>query len=42
LTEDDLRGVLEDWIYAPDDDTMVWKVLYGCAQLFSREDANGS
>jgi len=41
LTEDDLRGVLEDWPYAPNDDRMMFKVLYGAASLFEKENDGG-
>lgn len=33
-TEDDVRGTLEGWRYAPKPDRMVWKVLYGVSDRF--------
>jgi hypothetical protein len=33
-TEDDIRATLDGWRYAPKDDRMVWKVLYGVSGRF--------
>lgn len=37
-TEDDVRGVLEGWKYAPRDDQTLYKVLYGVAGRFLERD----
>lgn len=37
-TEDDIRGVLEGWKYAPSDERMLYKVLYGVADRFLERD----
>lgn len=37
-TEDDIRGVLQDWKYAPKEDQDLYKVLYGVAEKFLGED----
>jgi hypothetical protein len=36
-TEDDIRGALEGWDYAPSDDRCLYKVLYGVADRFQRD-----
>lgn len=42
-TEDDIRGVLQDWKYAPKEDQDLYKVLYGAAARFRTKDSpNGS
>lgn len=41
-TEDDVRGVLQDWEYAPKDDQDLYKVLYGCSARFRLEDSTNS
>jgi len=33
-TEDDIRGVLDGWDYAPADDHHVWKILYNTREVF--------
>ena len=38
-TEDDIRGVLEGWQYAPSDDRPLYRVLYNQAQRFEERDA---
>lgn len=38
-TEDDIRGVLEDWQYAPKDDQDLYTVLYGVADRFQVKDS---
>jgi len=34
VTEDDIRGQIENWPYKPDADRTLYRVLYGCASLF--------
>jgi len=36
VTEDDVRGALEGWKYAPKDDHPLYQVLYGVADRFTR------
>jgi len=36
VTEDDVRGALEGWKYAPPDDKPLWTVLYGVSPRFTR------
>lgn len=36
VTEDDVRGALEGWQYAPNKDRAVFQVLYGVADRFTR------
>lgn len=38
-TEDDIRGVLQDWQYAPKEDQDIYKVLFGAAARFRTEDS---
>jgi len=37
-TEDDVRAALEGWKYAPKDDQDVYKLIFGAAHLFPKED----
>lgn len=42
-TEDDIRGLLDDWQYAPKDNQDLYTVLYGVADRFRAKDStNGS
>ena len=34
MDEGSVRGVLEDWEYCPDENTLVYQTLYGCADRF--------
>lgn len=42
-TEDDIRGVIQNWEYAPKETQDLYTVLYGVAELFKAKDStNGS
>lgn len=40
-TEDDIRGAIADWEYRPQDDRLVWRVLYNQAGAFRCHLDNG-
>ncbi|MCK5292654.1 MAG: hypothetical protein KAR39_11650 [Thermoplasmata archaeon] len=34
MDEDVVREILMDWEYSPDNETLVYQTLFGCAQRF--------